>query len=121
MMHLAKAIQELLGRPLQSRPLRLQVEHPANLDGEPAVLLNISQGGCFVRTDTSHDPGEIIELRTTLDGETIHLAGEVKWRSEGGIGIEFLLPDPGQVEAITGFIARHSQGLAPANSQTDSA
>lgn len=117
MMQLAKAIQELLGRPLKSRPLRLDVEHPASIDGTAAVLLNISQGGCFVRVATPHDPGEIIELRTRLDEEPIHLAAEVKWRDPNGIGLEFLLPDPSQVDAITQFIARRGQMFAAADSR----
>ena len=53
------------------------------------VVTDISRDGCQLRTDTTLDPGELIELKHDLLGT---LLAEVRWACAGRVGLQFVRP-----------------------------
>lgn len=72
--------------------------------GEPeeAEILDLSYGGCFVKTRIDVRQDEVLTVRFTLFGEMIELPGTVVWRTQSGvthprgIGVKFLLSSKGE-------------------------
>jgi len=87
------------------RRTRVSLQSNAVLDREPALITNISEGGCFIRTSTSFNSNDIIEVQFKIKEEAMHLAGQVRWIEPRGIGIEFLSPEPTQVSTLSRYVS----------------
>ena len=71
-------------------------------------ILDISQTGAFIETDEAFSAGQLIQLAFSLPnaGEQFRLTGEILWKGNLGIGIQFKdLPRP-QSELITAFMEK---------------
>lgn len=109
---LIKLIENLHRFPATRRPTRLRLKIRATLDKKPATLSNLSAGGCFLESQTGFHPGDIVEVHYELNGEEIHVAAQVRWLDSGGIGVEYLSPEPDQVRSISDFIEREYPAAA---------
>ncbi|SRR5579884_1358356 len=107
-LHLANAIQKIQDASIARRSARLKIQQEAFLDKEPSQLIDLSEGGCSLRTSHPLYPGDIVEVQFFLNEEEIHLAGQVRWTGPNGVGIEFLSPDPTQVGDIARFLTRQN-------------
>jgi hypothetical protein len=92
----------------ERRATRLPVQLKASVDHAPAVIVNLSEGGCFIHIQGPHQAGDLVELRFQLDRTEIHVAAQVRWRNASGLGLEYLWPDTGQVSDISSFLAEHA-------------
>lgn len=101
---LVGVIQQIQDAAIARRSTRLKVHREAFLDNEACVLTNLSEGGCSIQTPRFFNYGDIVEVRFLLK-EEIYLAGQVRWRTRQGVGVEFLSPDPTQVSEIAAFIS----------------
>ena len=88
------------------RPTRLQIQQEAVLDRDPSLLINLSEGGCFLKTGSAFHQGDIVEIRFALEGKSIDLAGQIRWTTPTGIGVEYLSPEPSHIHSISDFITR---------------
>jgi|GEM_PF-1819932 hypothetical protein len=101
---LVRAIEKIYQTNASRRPTRVSVQQEALLDREPAMLTNLSEGGCFLKTSGPFHPNDIVEIKFKLQEDEIHLAGQVRWIHPKGIGIEYLSPEPTQINSISQFI-----------------
>jgi uncharacterized protein (TIGR02266 family) len=79
------------------------------------ITLDLSEGGVFVATHLEKDIGTLIDLTLRLPGVAtpVRCVGEVRWLraySESsdvppGLGLRFVLLEPGAREMIQGFLA----------------
>ncbi len=90
------------------RSTRLKIQRQALLDNQPSMLTDLSEGGGSLRTSDGFNYGDIVEVRFSLDDDEIHLAAQVRWKNQTGIGIEFLSPDPTQAGEISTFIIKQT-------------
>ncbi|HSG06045.1 MAG TPA: PilZ domain-containing protein [Nitrospiria bacterium] len=88
------------------RATRIPVQRKAALDNKNALLSDLSEGGCFLKTTQPFVRGDIVEIRFPVGEEEVHLAGQVRWKTAQGIGIAFLSPDPTQIYHIARYISR---------------
>ena len=105
-MRLVDVIQKIQDASVSRRSTRVKVQREALLDKEPSLLMNLSEGGCSLRTSQPFHPGDIVEVQFFLNDEEIHLAGQVRWTASEGVGVEFLSPDPIQMEDISRFLTK---------------
>lgn len=103
---LVYVIQKIQDAAIARRSTRLKIQRQAFLDNQPSVLTDLSEGGGSLRTSHRFDPGDIVEVRFWLEEDEIHLAAQVRWKNQTGIGIEFLSPDPTEVGEISTFIIK---------------
>ena len=108
---LAKVIEKIHENQTNRRPTRIALHQDARLDREPALLTNLSEGGCFLQTQNPFHPNDIVEIKFKLTEEEIHLAGQVRWVNPKGVGVEYLSPEPNQITSISKFIEIHSPAL----------
>ena len=104
---LAKLIEKIQDLSGSLRSARINVNQEAWLDREPVILKSLSDWGCFIETQAPFNAGDIVELRFYLDQQEIHVAGQVRWRNAQGIGMEYLSPEPEQLNTISGFVSRN--------------
>jgi uncharacterized protein (TIGR02266 family) len=84
-----------------------------DLDETEVLMLNISSGGAFVKTDNPAPPGTPITLRVYLapDADPLSVSAEVVWwktrdRDENpGMGVRFVRVAKGDLEAIKTYLA----------------
>lgn len=88
------------------RATRIPVQRKAALDNKNALLGDLSEGGCFLKTTQPFVRGDIVEIRFPIGEDDVHLAGQVRWRSSQGVGVAFLSPDPTQIYHISRYISR---------------
>jgi hypothetical protein len=82
-------------------------------DWQYPVLLNISEGGCFIETNHLLDANThldvAIPLPVPLNLSVIKVEGEVRWVSTNplrhGMGIQFNNPSPQTAKALRSFVA----------------
>lgn len=110
---LIDAVKKIQDASIARRSTRLKVQQEALLDKMPSLLVDLSEGGCFVRTAHRFNFGDIIEVQFLLNEEEIHLAGQVRWTGPEGVGVEFLSPDPTQIEDIARFLVKKQPPDAP--------
>lgn len=103
---LIEVIQKLQDAATARRSTRLKIHREALLDNEPSVLTDLSEGGGALETARAFNYGDIVEIRFSLEDENIHLAAQVRWKNEKGIGVEFLSPNSTQVGEIATFIIK---------------
>lgn len=86
-----------------------------DLDETEMLMVNMSAGGAFVRTDQPAPPGQMVVLRIYLDDteqEPLSTTGEVVWwRAPGqgkdpGMGVKFQRIDPRDMARFKAFLAR---------------
>lgn len=110
---LVDAIKKIQDASIARRSTRLKVQQEAFLDKEPSLLVDLSEGGCFVRTAHRFNLGDIIEVQFFLNDESIHLAGQIRWTGPEGVGVEFLSPDPNQIGDIARFLTKKHPRKSP--------
>jgi len=84
-----------------------------NLDETEVLMLNMTSGGAFIKSDNPAPPGTPITLRIYLDpdGEPMSVSAEVVWwkaleqPGEGGMGVKFARIDEEDLEAIKEYLA----------------
>jgi uncharacterized protein (TIGR02266 family) len=84
-----------------------------DLDETEMLMMNMSLGGAFVRTDTPVPPGQPVMLRIYLDesSQPISIAGEVVWwrapgqGKEPGMGVKFTQMSAAESARFKGFLA----------------
>ncbi len=54
-----------------------------------AYSINFSAGGLCLRTKTSHQLGDRLELELTIEGEAFELSASVSWIRGDAIGVRF--------------------------------
>lgn len=113
LLRLVDAIKKIQDASIARRSTRLKVQQEALLDKEPSLLVDLSEGGCFVRTTHRFNLGDIIEVQFLLNDEEIHLAGQIRWTGSEGVGVEFLSPDPTQIGDIARFLVKKHPPDAP--------
>lgn len=80
---------------------------------EPAVLLNLSEGGMSVQALESLAPGRILQLKFDLPKETVRVEaqGEIVWSDKSGrAGIRFLDMPEGSQSILKEWVARMEAG-----------
>lgn len=92
----------------ERRTTRLPVQLKASVDHAPAVIVNLSESGCFMHVQSQHQAGDLVEVRFQLDRTEIHVAAQVRWRNAAGVGLEYLWPDTSQVADISSFLVEHA-------------
>jgi len=105
-LRLADAIKKIQDASIARRSTRLKVQQEALLDKQPSLLVDLSEGGCFLQTPHRFNLGDIIEVQFFLNDESIHLAGQIRWTGQEGVGVEFLSPDPAQIGDIARFLTK---------------
>lgn len=110
MVRLTKLIEKIQDFSGSLRSARIDVKQEAWLDREPVTLTSLSDWGCFIETQAPFNPGDIVEIRFSLDQKEIHVAGQVRWRNAQGIGMEYLSPEPDQLNIISDFVSRKLPG-----------
>lgn len=76
------------------------------------ILRNISEGGCFIQTDSPGNVNDVFEialpLPIPLNLSVIHTKGEVRWVSsqsdKTGMGVQFIATDVANQRAIKEFV-----------------
>jgi hypothetical protein len=70
---------------------------------------NISEGGVFIAAET-RPVGTIVHARFSLPGggPPMMLVAEVRWISDGGMGLRFVRVKPRDLERIRAFVAARS-------------
>jgi Tfp pilus assembly protein PilZ len=105
-LRLVDAVQKIQDASIARRSTRLKVQQEALLDKAPSLMMDLSEGGCFLRTASRFNIGDIVEVQFFLNNEEIHLAGQVRWTAPEGVGVEFLSPDPTQIGDISRFLTK---------------
>jgi uncharacterized protein (TIGR02266 family) len=94
----------------------IEIEFKKVIDFVTSYLLNVSNGGLFVKTDDIYPLDSIVFLRFTMPGDTqpIEVEGKVVWRNMGGreyfpkgMGIKFLKLNDADNEKIKIFVTEH--------------
>lgn len=106
LLSLAGVIERFQEKSVTRRPTRVPVRCKAVVDRQSSSLVNLSEQGCFIKTKGSFHPGDIVEVRFPLDGQEVHLAAQIRWKTKSGFGLEYLSPDPDQIRSISDFISR---------------
>ena len=102
---LIKVIENIHKTSAPLRPTRVSLQGNAVLDRKPALITNISEGGCFIQTSGSFNSNNIVEIKFRIQEEEMHLVGQVRWVNPRGIGIEFLSPEPTQISSISKYVS----------------
>jgi Tfp pilus assembly protein PilZ len=108
-LRLANVIQQIQETPARRRPQRLRILREALVDNNTAILTNLAEGGCFLRTKGSYRRGDVVEVGFELDQQALRLPAQVRWCTPIGIGVQYLSPDPAQIRLISDFIARRKR------------
>ncbi len=71
-------------------------------DNHPALVTDLSRGGCYLNTVGETRSGEIVGFRVLLpDGDWLYVEGEVRHHSAGrGFGVQFIDLEQQQLEKI---------------------
>jgi len=97
--------------------VKIEIEFKKDIDFVTSYMLNISNGGLFLKTDNAYPLDTIVFLRFTMPGDTqpIKTEGKVVWcnttKRKGyfprGMGIKFLKLEPNDAEKINKFVDEH--------------
>jgi len=96
--------------PLQRSFKRFATREPVRFSCASAAgsaqLLNASQDGVFVSTESPPKPGEHVRIELTRQRPSVHLEGEVRWNSLEaevlvcGFGVHLINPGAGYAQFI---------------------
>jgi hypothetical protein len=89
----------------RSRPrlsVNLEAVWDSATDNHPALITDLSLGGCYMNTVGEIMTGEMVGFRVLLpDGDWLYVEGEVRHHTIGrGFGVQFVDLDPEQNEKI---------------------
>ncbi len=89
----------------RSRPrlsVNLEAVWDSATDNHPALITDLSLGGCYMNTVGEIMTGEMVGFRVLLpDGDWLYVEGEVRHHTVGrGFGVQFADLDPEQNEKI---------------------
>lgn len=102
---LINLIESLHKTSFPPRQMRLFLQVNAFLNLKPALMTNLSEGGGYIQTSASFKYDDIVKVEFKIKEEDIHLVGQVRRVEPRGIGIEFLSPDPTQINSISKYIS----------------
>ena len=102
---LIKVMENIHKASALQRSTRVSLQSKAVLDREPALITNISEGGCFIQTSASFNSNDIVEVQFRIKEDEMHLAGQVRWVEPRGMGIEFLSLEPIQISTISRYVS----------------
>lgn len=80
-----------------------------------AFSVNFSSGGLCVRSASSFEPGDLVAVALTVEGEQFELAGVVAWARGGAIGVRFVNVPPEQrqrLERVAQSLAKRQPALS---------
>jgi hypothetical protein len=70
-------------------------------DNHPALVTDLSLGGCYINTVGEIRVGETVGFRVLLpDGDWLYIEGEVRHHGSRGFGVMFVDVEPDQAEKI---------------------
>jgi hypothetical protein len=89
----------------RSRPrlsVSLEAVWDSETDNHPALITDLSLGGCYMNTVGEIRTGETVGFRVLLpDGDWLYIEGEVRHHTVGrGFGVKFIDLEPDQEEKI---------------------
>ena len=88
----------------RSRPrlsVNLEAVWDRESDNHPALITDLSLGGCYLNTVGEIRSGEIVAFRVLLpDGDWLYVEGEVRHHSGRGFGVQFVDLEREQEEKI---------------------
>jgi type IV pilus assembly protein PilZ len=97
--------------------VKIEIEFKETIDFVASYMLNISNGGLFIKTDEAFPLDTIVLLRFTMPGDSkpIETEGKVVWcNTKGakgyfpkGMGIKFLKLDSDAAEKIKIFVDKN--------------
>jgi uncharacterized protein (TIGR02266 family) len=97
--------------------VKIEIEFKETIDFVSSYMINISNGGLFIKTDEAFPLDTIVFLRFTMPADTkpIETEGKVVWcNAKGGkgyfpkgMGIKFLKLDHDDAEKINKFVEKH--------------
>ena len=101
------------------RHQRFPVHFLSVLSGHPRVelvgtVMNLSKGGCRLKSDSQVYSGMQVSLRFDVSGETSPICIEraaVRWSREGELGVGFITVASPQQERLGQLLERLKQGL----------
>jgi len=102
---LIKVIENIHKTSAPLGPTRVSLQGNVVLDLKPALITNISEGGCFIQSSESFNSNDIVEVQFRIKEEAMRLAGQVRWVGPRGIGIQFLSPEPTQINTISRYVS----------------
>jgi hypothetical protein len=89
----------------------------AKADYRNGRIVNLSESGAYIKTQTPLPPPTIVELRAVLDGEPVQIEGEVvrsiggtqfsSATDDSGMAVRFCDPESEEARRLTGY------GLSP--------
>ena len=94
----------------------IEIDFKDVIDFASSYMLNVSNGGLFLKTDELYLLGAILFLRFTMPGskQPVEVEGKVIWRNVGGrayfakgMGIKFLNLKDDDSEKIKQFVYEH--------------
>ena len=97
--------------------VKIEIEFKDIMDFISSYMINISNGGLFIKTDETFPLDTIVLLRFTMPGDPqpIETEGKVVWcNTKGGkgyfpkgMGVKFLRLNPDDNEKILKFVEKH--------------
>src|SRR3954452_3079186 len=92
-------MDERRSRPRLSVSLEAVWDHES--DNHPALITDLSLGGCYLNTVGEIRSGEIVAFRVLLpDGDWLYVEGEVRHHGGRGFGVQFIDLEREQEEKI---------------------
>jgi len=101
--------------------LEVEIDVTSDHNFYAGISFDLSEGGVFVATHLNKPIGTIIDIALRLPGAAspLRCVGEVRWvrafredsESPPGLGVRFVLLEPGAREAIQGFLAERDPML----------
>ncbi len=95
--------------------IEIEIDVTSDHNFYAGISFDLSEGGVFVATHLNRPIGTVIDLALRLPGcdTPLHCVGEVRWvrayredsESPPGLGVRFVLLEPGAREAIQAFLA----------------
>lgn len=83
-------------------------------DNHPALVTDLSLGGCYLNSVGEIRVGEIVGFRVLLpDGDWLYVEGEVRHHGGRGFGVKFIDLEPQQEEKIQWLLRLAEEGDDP--------
>jgi PilZ domain-containing protein len=90
-------------------PLSFCAEGPAGqvIVQDTGTICDLSWSGCSIQSPTALDKGAYLRMTITLPGQDANVAvdlAKVRWASEQGFGVEFLVLNEREQARLRGFV-----------------
>ncbi len=98
--------------------VNLEAVWDSETDNHPALVTDLSLGGCYLNTVGETRSGETVGFRVLLpDGDWLYVEGEVRHHTAGlGFGVKFVDLEPEQEEKIDWLLRLALESGTEANS-----